>query len=83
LDTEYQVASRRPISDVVSRGAAAVLLAQMNATAGKLNAVYDDWQRTLSDHPASADYRTVPADLLVYWQMGLRISDTTAAHPHS
>jgi hypothetical protein len=57
LDTEYQVASRRPISDVVSLGAAAVLLAQMNATAGKLNAVYDDWQRALSEHPASADYR--------------------------
>jgi len=48
LDTEYQAASRRPITDVVSRGAAAILLAQMNATAGKLNAVYDDWQRTLS-----------------------------------
>jgi hypothetical protein len=48
LDTEYQGASRRPITDVVSRGAAAILLAQMNITAGKLNAVYDDWQRNLS-----------------------------------
>jgi hypothetical protein len=48
LDTEYQAASRRPITDVVSRGAAAMLLSRINATAGKLNAVYDDWQRNLS-----------------------------------
>jgi hypothetical protein len=48
LDIEYQAASRRPITDVVSRGAAAMLLSRINATAGKLNAVYDDWQRNLS-----------------------------------
>ena len=48
LDTEYQAASRRPITDAVSRGAAAMLLSRINATAGKLNAVYDDWQRNLS-----------------------------------
>jgi hypothetical protein len=48
LDTEYQGASRRPITDVVSRGAVAILVSRINATAGKLNAVYDDWQRTLS-----------------------------------
>lgn len=48
LDTEYQAASRRPITDVVSRGAAAMLLSRINATAGKLNAVYDEWQRNLS-----------------------------------
>jgi hypothetical protein len=48
LDTEYQQASKRPITDVVSRGAAAMLLTRINATAGKLNAVYDDWQRNLS-----------------------------------
>ncbi len=48
LDTEYQVASRRPITDVVSRGAVAILLSRINATAGMLNAVYDDWQRNLS-----------------------------------
>ena len=48
LDTEYQAASRRSIMDVVSRGTAAMLLARINATTDKLNAVYDDWQRTLS-----------------------------------
>jgi hypothetical protein len=48
LDTQYQAASRRPITDVVSRGVAAILLEQINATTAKLNAVYDDWQRTLS-----------------------------------
>ncbi|NMQ21231.1 hypothetical protein E4P82_19725 [Candidatus Competibacter phosphatis] len=48
LDTEYQAAIRRPITDVVSRGAAALLLTRINATVAKLNAAYDDWQRTLS-----------------------------------
>lgn len=48
LDTEYQAAIRRPITDVVSRGAAALLLTRINATVAKINAVYDDWQRTLS-----------------------------------
>lgn len=48
LDTEYQAAIRRPITDVVSRGAAALLLSRINATVAKINAVYDDWQRTLS-----------------------------------
>jgi hypothetical protein len=48
LDAEYQRAIRRPITDVVSRGVAALLVPQMNATAAKLNVVYDDWQRTLS-----------------------------------
>lgn len=48
LDTEYQAAIRRPITDVVSRGAAALLLTRINATVDKINAVYDDWQRTLS-----------------------------------
>lgn len=48
LDAEYQVASRRPITDVVSRGATTILLSRMTATADKLNAVYDDWQRNLS-----------------------------------
>lgn len=48
LDAEYQAASRRPIADVVSRGAAAILLSRINATADKLNAVYDDWRRNLS-----------------------------------
>lgn len=48
LDTEYQGASRRPIADVASRGVAALLLSRINATADKLNAVYDDWQRNLS-----------------------------------
>lgn len=48
LDTEYQAAIRRPITDVVSRGAAALLLSRINATVAKLNAAYDDWQRTLS-----------------------------------
>ena len=48
LDTEYQAAIRRPITDVVSRGAAALLLSRINATVAKINAAYDDWQRTLS-----------------------------------
>ncbi|MCB1794717.1 MAG: hypothetical protein R3F44_07165 [Candidatus Competibacteraceae bacterium] len=48
LDTEYQAAIRRPITDVVSRGAAALLLTRINATVAKINAAYDDWQRTLS-----------------------------------
>lgn len=48
LDTEYQAAIRRPITDVVSRGAAALLLTRINTTVAKINAVYDDWQRTLS-----------------------------------
>jgi hypothetical protein len=48
LDTEYQAAMQRPITDVISRGVAALLVPQMDATAAKLNAVYDDWQRTLS-----------------------------------
>ncbi|MFO1419931.1 MAG: hypothetical protein U1F59_03065 [Candidatus Competibacteraceae bacterium] len=48
LDTEYQAAIRRPVTDVVSRGAAALLLPRITATAAKLNAVYDDWQRNLS-----------------------------------
>lgn len=48
LDTEYQAAIRRPVTDVVSRGAAALLVSRINTTAGKLNAVYDDWQRNLS-----------------------------------
>jgi len=48
LDTEYQAAIRLPVTDVVSRGAAALLLPRINATAAKLNAVYDDWQRNLS-----------------------------------
>ena len=63
LDTEYQAASRRPITDVVSRGAAAILLAQINATTGQLNAVYDDWQRTLSlmtPPPPTIDPNTFP-----------------------
>ncbi|MDG4563115.1 MAG: hypothetical protein P9E88_17665 [Candidatus Competibacter sp.] len=48
LNTEYQAAIRRPITDVVSRGAAALLLSRINATVAKINAAYDDWQRTLS-----------------------------------
>jgi hypothetical protein len=48
LDTEYQAAIRRPVTDVVSRGAAALLVSRINTTVGKLNAVYDDWQRNLS-----------------------------------
>ena len=63
LDTEYQAASRRPITDVVSRGAAAILLTQINATTGQLNAVYDDWQRTLSlmtPPPPTIDPNTFP-----------------------
>lgn len=48
LDTEYQAAIRRPVTDVVARGAAALLLPRITATAAKLNAVYDDWQRNLS-----------------------------------
>lgn len=48
LDTEYQAAIRRPITDVVSRGVTALLLSRINATVAKINAVYDDWQRTLS-----------------------------------
>lgn len=48
LDTEYQAAIRRPITDVVSRGAAALLLTRINATVAKINTAYDDWQRTLS-----------------------------------
>lgn len=48
LDTEYQAARQRPITDGVSRGVAALLLPRINATAEKLNAVYDDWQRNLS-----------------------------------
>ncbi len=48
LDTEYQAAIRRPITDVVSRGAAALLLTRINTTVAKINAAYDDWQRTLS-----------------------------------
>ncbi|NOT57908.1 MAG: hypothetical protein HOP18_25170 [Deltaproteobacteria bacterium] len=63
LDAEYQAASRRPITDVVSRGAAAILLTQINATTDKLNAVYDDWQRTLSlitPPPPTIDPNTFP-----------------------
>lgn len=48
LDTEYQAAIRRPITDVVSRGVTALLLSRINATVAKINAAYDDWQRTLS-----------------------------------
>ena len=48
LDAEYQIASRRPITDVVSRGAAALLVSRINAAAGKLNAAHDEWQRNLS-----------------------------------
>src|SRR5262245_37102265 len=48
LDTQYQAALQRPITDVISRGMAALLVPQINVTADKLNAVYDDWQRTLS-----------------------------------
>jgi hypothetical protein len=48
LDAEYQIARRRPITDVVSRGAAAILLPRIMDTADKLNAVYDDWRRNLS-----------------------------------
>lgn len=63
LDAEYQTASRRPIPDVVSRGAAAILMTQINATTDKLNAVYDDWQRTLSlmtPPPPTIDPNTFP-----------------------
>ena len=63
LDTEYQAASRRPVTDVVSRGVATLLLARMNTTADKLNAVYDDWQRTLSlitPPPPTIDPNTFP-----------------------
>ena len=48
LDTAYQAASRRPVTDVIARGSTTLLLERMNTTASKLNAVYEDWQRTLS-----------------------------------
>ena len=48
LEAEYQAASRRLITDVVSRGVVAILATRINATADKLNAVYDNWRRNLS-----------------------------------
>jgi hypothetical protein len=63
LDAEYQVASRRPVTDVVARGATTILLARMNTTASQLNTVYEEWQRTLSlitPPPPTIDPNTFP-----------------------
>jgi hypothetical protein len=48
LETEYNAAVGRPITDVIARGAAAMLAGRINSTAAKLNNVYDEWQRNLS-----------------------------------
>jgi hypothetical protein len=48
LEAEYQAASRRPVTDVISRGAAAILATRINAAVDQLNAVYDSWWRSLS-----------------------------------
>jgi hypothetical protein len=44
LDAEYQAASRRPVVDVVSRGAAALLTPKIDTVAAKLNQLYDEWK---------------------------------------
>lgn len=45
---EYDATAKRPITDVVSRGAATMLSMRMQYTAQKLNQVYDNWQRNLT-----------------------------------
>jgi hypothetical protein len=48
LEAEYQAARQRPITDVIARGAAALLETQINALVRKLNTVYEEWQRNLT-----------------------------------
>lgn len=48
LETEYKAAISRPVTDVVARGASAMLGTRINGAAAKLNNVYDEWQRNLS-----------------------------------
>jgi hypothetical protein len=48
LEAEYKVASNRPITDVIARGASAILLNRIQVAAAKLNKIYDEWQRNLS-----------------------------------
>ena len=38
-------------------GAAALLLSRINATVAKINAAYDDWQRTLPHHSTATDHQ--------------------------
>ncbi|HOW75307.1 MAG TPA: hypothetical protein P5102_08020 [Candidatus Competibacteraceae bacterium] len=48
LESEYQAARQRPITDVIARGVAALLEAQINDVVRKLNTVYEEWQRNLT-----------------------------------
>ena len=48
LESEYQAARQRPITDVIARGVAALLEAQINAVVRKLNTLYEEWQRNLT-----------------------------------
>jgi hypothetical protein len=47
LEAEYQAARRRPVTDVVARGVAALLESRIRAATDQLNAVYDEWAKNL------------------------------------
>jgi hypothetical protein len=64
LETEYKAAINRPVTDVIARGASALLASRINLAAAKLNDVYDEWQRNLSlitPPPPTIDPNTFPA----------------------
>ncbi len=63
LQREYEGSAARPVTDVVARGASAILATRLQQSAAKLNQIYDDWQRNLSlftPPPPTVDPKAFP-----------------------
>lgn len=63
MEREYQSSSARPVTDVMARGAVAILATRMQQTAANLNMLYDEWRRNITlftPPPPTVDPKAFP-----------------------